>query len=367
MTNRPPGRASSHRARPVGLRRSRPDAFRVYAMLVIIVGHSEILLGVSRVDTIQAWQLGLNIVSRAAVPLFLLLAGEHLGPRLARDRAPGAAPSYVRHLAILYAAACLFYWITDFAKLARSRGLGAGFSAFLERQAADPLALLMHGPRQHLWFLVVLMAVVVAAGVVLPRVRVRWFVLGTAVLYGIGLALGPYRAALDSAGHDWWLHLLLQAPLFFAIGLVFGLDREGRWRPSTGLALIAVGLIVHALEVWWISEAYGTWPFGLAMLIGTVLYGTGVGMLALTPGASRFERWVGRFARYVPLVYLCHVFFIEILRPRRGQFPEVLVRVALPILAIACSFAGAAIVARLWARVRRRQRGARGPAEPMTI
>ena len=106
MHSRAPGRSSWHRARPVGLRRSRVDAFRVFAMLVIIVGHSEMLIGVSRVDRIQVWQLALNIVGRAAVPLFLLLAGEHLGPRLARDRAPGAARSYVRHLAVLYAAAC---------------------------------------------------------------------------------------------------------------------------------------------------------------------------------------------------------------------------------------------------------------------
>ena len=92
------------------------------------------------------------------------------------------------------------------------------------------------------------------------------------------------------------------------------------------------------------------------MLIGTVLYATGVGMLALTPGASRFERWVGRLALYVPIVYLSHLFFIEILRPRRGQFPEAVIRVALPILATVLSFASAAILARLL------DAGAPGPA-----
>ena len=61
------------------------------------------------------------------------------GRRAPRARTRGTSP-------ILYAAACLFYWITDLAKLARSRGLGAGFAAFIERQAADPIGLLMHGP-----------------------------------------------------------------------------------------------------------------------------------------------------------------------------------------------------------------------------
>ena len=91
-------------------------------------------------DRIQVWQLALNIVGRAAVPLFLLLAGEHLGPRLRATGRRAPRRSYVRHLAILYVAACLFYWIADLAKLARSRGLGAGLAAFVERQAADPLA-----------------------------------------------------------------------------------------------------------------------------------------------------------------------------------------------------------------------------------
>jgi hypothetical protein len=178
------------------------------------------------------------------------------------------------------------------------------------------------------------------------------------VLYGIGLAVGPYNPQPDPTGHGWWLQLLLQAPLFFAIGVVFGLDHGGRWRPWTAHTLIAVGVLVHWLEVRWISGTYGTWPFGLAMLIGTVLYGTGVGMLALTPGTSNIERRIGRFALYVPIVYLSHMFFLEILRPGRGAFPEGVVRVMLPLLAIVLSFASAMVVARLWARVRRRQRAA---------
>ena len=92
------------------------------------------------------------------------------------------------------------------------------------------------------------------------------------------------------------------------------------------------------------------------MLLGTVLYATGVGMLALTPGASRVERWVGRLALYVPIVYLSHVFFIEILRPRRGQFPEAVIRVVLPILAAVLSFASAASWRACWTRARRGRR-----------
>jgi surface polysaccharide O-acyltransferase-like enzyme len=350
------GPSSSPGRRPVGLRRTNLDAFRVYAMLVIILGHSELLLGPAAVGEIHVLQQLLNIVSRAAVPLFLILAGEHLGPRLARDRAPGAAWPYLRRLAILYAVGCAFYWLTDLLKLVRSRGLGPGLQGFIERQAANPVGLLMHGPRGHLWFLSILMLVVVAAAVILPRVRLPWFVFGTAALYGIGLAIGPYGGPLPLAGNGWWYEFLLQAPLFFGLGLAFGVEREPRSRAVTALGLIAVGLVVHALEVWWISRTYGTYPYRLGMLGGTVLYATGVAMLALSPGANRFSRWIGRSSPFVPAAFLIHVFFLETLRPPRGMFPEMLVRVLLPVLTTILAFGSGWLVYRLLLLLRRRRR-----------
>jgi surface polysaccharide O-acyltransferase-like enzyme len=338
------------------------DAFRVYAMLFIILGHSELMLGRTPVTSIQVLQLLLNIVSRAAVPLFLILAGEHLAARLARDKVAGAAWLYVRRLGILYAIGCLGYWLTDLLKLARSRGLLSGLEAFVERQMANPASLLMHGPRAHLWFLIVLMLIVAAAGVILPRARVRWFVLGTAALYGIGLALGPYGGLVQPTGYGWWYELLLQAPLFFAIGIVFGLEPAPRSRPTTAVALIGVGLVLHALEVQWISQTYGTWPFRLAMLVGTVLYATGVAMFALSPGANAVSRWVGRFAAYVPAVYLSHIFFLETLRPPRDAFPDPLVRVVLPLLTTILAFGSAWAVYWIRHRLRRHRRVAQAPA-----
>jgi surface polysaccharide O-acyltransferase-like enzyme len=363
MPSLPPSQPPSWQgARSVGLRRANLDAFRVYAMLVIILGHSELQLGKTAVGEIQALQLLLNIVSRAAVPLFLILAGEHLSPRLARDRVRGAAWPYVRRLAALYAFGCAFYWLTDFLKLVNSRGFGPGLQGFIERQAANPAALLMHGPRGHLWFLTVLMLVVVAAAVILPYVRVRWFVLGSAALYGVALAIGPYGGPVQLAGNGWWYEFLLQAPLFFSLGLVLGLERRARARATAAVGLIAVGLVVHALEVQWISQTYGTWPFRLGMLVGTVLYAAGVAMFALSPGANRFSRWVGRFAPYVPAAYLIHLFFLETLRPPRGAFPETIVRVVLPVITTILAFGSGWLAYRLQLHLRRRRRHAEAPA-----
>jgi hypothetical protein len=61
----------------------------------------------------------------------------------------------------------------------------------------------------------------------------------------------------------------------------------------------------------------------------------------MTPGATAFERFVARFAPYVPLVYLTHVFFLETLKPPPGRFPDLAVRIVLPAMATILSFGSA--------------------------
>src|SRR4051794_4509668 len=128
MLPQPPSRPSWHRPRPLGLRRARVDAFRVYAMLLVIVGHTEFAIGPSEHAVLRWSELALNVAGRVAVPLFLLLAGEHIGPRFLRNRAPGASGVYIRRLVTLFVGATLFYWVVDIAKLARRRGLGAALA-----------------------------------------------------------------------------------------------------------------------------------------------------------------------------------------------------------------------------------------------
>jgi surface polysaccharide O-acyltransferase-like enzyme len=332
------------------------DAFRVYAMLFVILAHTELAIGATRLPIIPELQLALNVVGRFVVPLFFLLAGEHLGPRLLRDRAPDGSWFYVRRLAMMFAAASLFYWIFDIARLARRLGLGAGLAEFAARQGRDPILILLQGGRPHLWFLVVLMIVVAAAGVVLARRRVRTFVFSCAVLYVLGLAIGPYVPLLGLHGGRLWFEWVLQSPLFFALGVFFSLEREHVARRGLATVLIVGGLALHTAEVYWLSTTYGTWPFRLGMLIGTVPYTIGVALLAFSPGATRLDRIAGRFVAFVPAVYLGHMVFVETLLPPRGQFNEIAVRILLPVLTAVLSFGSAALLARLLMRVRRQRR-----------
>jgi hypothetical protein len=155
----------------------------------------------------------------------------------------------------------------------------------------------------------------------------------------------------------------LQSPLFFGLGIVLGLEMPRHGHLNAAIALILGGPMIHVVEVSWLTTANGTSPFRLAMLLGTVLYAGGAGMLALTLGATAVERIVARASPYVPMVYLTHVFFIEIMQPPPGMFPDLLVRAVVPIATIGLAFGSAWAVARLRHRVHRyRRRAGREPA-----
>jgi hypothetical protein len=86
-----------------------------------------------------------------------------------------------------------------------------------------------------------------------------------------------------------------------------------------------------------------------------VPYAIGVGLLAFSPGSFRQERWAAHYAGAVPLVYLGHMLFLELLLPPRGQFPDLVVRMLLPLLTAVFSFGAAGIFNR-WRRRTRRPR-----------
>ena len=351
MLKRLPRRNTWRNAR-FGLRRARVDAFRVCAMLIVIVAHSELALGRSDHPAVYGIQLFLNVVGRSAVPLFFLFAGEHIGPRLLRNRVPGAAWTYVRRLGLMFVVASVGYWLFDLARLVRSNGLGPGTAEIAARLAADPLKLLLYGARPHLWFLVVLILIVILAAPILARTRVRVFALGASVLYGIGLAIGPYATGVEAIPNHWWYEWALQSPIFFGLGVLFALEPQGKGWFGAAIGLMAAGLVTHAWEVYWLTTQHGASPFRLAMVIGTVTYVAGTAMLAFTPGATRPERFIARFAPYVPLVYLNHVFFVDLLRPPSGRYHDLVVRLGLPVAVTVMSFGSAGLLARFRHRLR---------------
>jgi surface polysaccharide O-acyltransferase-like enzyme len=213
------------------------------------------------------------------------------------------------------------------------------------RLLADPVALVLHGTSLHLWFLVALIFAALFCVVVLGRGRLRLLMVAAAALYATALVLGPYGEAFGLLQSNWRrIGGVLQAPLFFAIGIVLSHARSlpPRWM---GWALSALGAALQGAETVALARA-GLNPFELGMLVGAVPLATGIGVLALQPDSSPVDRVAARFAVLVPVAYLSHVIFLDLLRPQRHVFGEITFRVIFPAAVTLSAFGVAALLRR---------------------
>jgi surface polysaccharide O-acyltransferase-like enzyme len=337
------------RDRGIGLRRTRADAYRVYAILLIIWAHCEVSLGHPGNGYIAVGYL-LNLIAPPAVPFFLFIAGNQLGARVAQRPDVLTVRPYVARLMRLFLIWSGIYFLHGALASERQPGL-ATLVRHAGRLLADPVGLLLHGTSVHLWFLVALAFSVLFCTVMLRRGRLRQLLVVAAVFYGLALVAGPYGSILDPS-HDVWRREagFLQAPLFFGLGVVLS-RRQDLLPLRAGWMLIAIGLVLQTLETITFARA-GQNPFGLGMLVGTVPLAAGIGVLALHPTSSWFERRVAPFAVLVPVVYLSHVMFLDLLRPQRQAFNALLFRVLLPIGVALAAFGTAWLLRRIGRRWR---------------
>ena len=328
------------------------------ALLFVVAGHSEAMVGSVNVGWAYVVQLTLHAVGRFAVPMFVVLAGYRLGPRLVRERGLIAAWHYVRRLLVMFAAASAFYWAFDLAKMVRRHGLSAGVAAFGQREIADLAAFRM--PRIHLAFLLLLTVTVAFAAITIGRARIRTFV-GIAFVLGVGSAIasayGPTLGLPDSyAG----VARFLDYPMYFAIGLMLAIAPPLPRQLWLGTTLFVAGALLSTLEMHWLGAHELTVPFSMGSVMGTLLVTGGAAMLAVRDGSNRLDRLAAVIGGGAAAAYLNHVFFLELLQPPRGQFPETLVRYVLPIATAICAFGAAWLVARArksrWLRRRRSAR-----------
>jgi surface polysaccharide O-acyltransferase-like enzyme len=349
------------RDRRIGLRRTRPDAYRVYAILVIVWAHCEAAL-----DRPTGWylQVGylLSVVGHTAVPFFLFIAGNHLGGRIARRPDFETVAPYLARLLRLFLVWSAIYFVHHALALDKAPSL-ASFGRHARRLLADPVGLVLHGASEHLWFLPALAFAALGAALVLRWARLRTLLVITAVLYGLALVAGPYGLTQHAEVPRLTEARLLQTPLFFALGVVLSLRRALLPR-HVGWLLIGVGLTMQGLEIF-VFERAGLDPFRLGMLVGTVPLTVGIGVLALLSGGTWLDRRAARVAGLVPVVYLSHILFMDLLRPYRYGADDIPMRIGFTVVVMLVSFAaawGLRAIGRRWPLVSRMTIGARSGA-----
>ncbi|MFA0160857.1 acyltransferase [Vibrio splendidus] len=284
---------------------------RVIAILAIIGLHGQMALTYWQIDEVPWIGYVLNQAARFAVPLFFLISGYLIQPKLA------ASPwetvlNYSKPLLKVWLAWSIICLVMPFnlAKVEEFGYLGEreGYWSFL---MSTPLNSFLEGGLVHLWFIPALVCAVLIIAL-LVELKLNKLLLPIAIaLYGYGVLAGSYATLTG-----------LEAPFFTRNGPFFGtlmvtlgfLIRQNQWKVSStkALVLLALGMLIHFAEAAWLT----TFDVGFNMndfLFGTALWGMGVFMwLLANPNMGNYA-WVRAISNRMLGIYVSHLLIIIIL------------------------------------------------------
>lgn len=246
---------------------------RVIAILAIIGLHGQMALTYWQIDEVPWIGYVLNQAARFAVPLFFLISGYLIQPKLAASPWESVI-NYSKPLLKVWLAWSIICLVMPFnlAKVEEFGYLGEreGYWGFL---MSTPLNSFLEGGLVHLWFIPALVCAVLIIALLI-ELKLNKLLLPIAIaLYGYGVLAGSYATLTG-----------LEAPFFTRNGPFFGtlmvtlgfLIRQNQWKVSStkALGLLALGMLIHFAEAAWLT----TFDVGFNMndfLFGTALWGGG--------------------------------------------------------------------------------------------
>jgi len=283
---------------------------RVIAILAIIGLHGQMALTYWQINEVPWIGYVLNQAARFAVPLFFLISGYLIQPKLT------ASPWTTF---INYSKPLLKVWLNGIIclvmpfNLAKVEELGylgerQGYWGFLMN---TPLNSFLEGGLVHLWFLPALMfAVLIIA--LMVEMKLDKLLLPTAILlYVYGVLAGSYTSLTDLSAP----FFTRNGPFFSTLMVTLGfLIRQHQWKVSSTKALgfLAIGMFIHFAEAAWLTN----FDVGFNMndfLFGTTLWGVGVFMwLLANPNIGNYA-WVRSISNRMLGIYVSHLLVIIVL------------------------------------------------------
>lgn len=252
---------------------------RIIAMFAIVGLHCQMALTYWRWDEVPWIGYIFNQLARFAVPLFFLISGYLIQPKL-RTNPVETLKGYAKPLLkiwLVWSAICLlvpFRWqvVAEAGYLAERQG----YWGYL---MSNPINSLLEGGLVHLWFIPALI-IAVAIIAFLVRIGMMQLLLPTAVLlYIYGVFAGSYVTLTDLPAP----FFTRNGPFFCTLLVVLGyLARQHQWQWSRNntIRLILIGMAIHFAEAYYLMDyeiAFNSHDF----LFGTVIWSLGVFMWLL--------------------------------------------------------------------------------------
>ncbi|WP_022943170.1 acyltransferase family protein [Psychromonas hadalis] len=281
------------------------EFMRVIAMIAIIIIHTGLFTDTLIING-NAWLANIaNQLSRFAVPLFFLIAGFLIQPKLM------TSPLLVIRK---YNAPLLKVWLvwtviclllpTNLQNVIELGYLGER-QLYWQFLLKTPLNSLLEGGLVHLWFLPALIIAVAIVGLFTHFKQLKLLLPVAIMLYLYGVLAGSY-ASLTDIGSPF---LTRNGPFFSLLMLTIGFEIrrfEVKLSAQAALLLLCIGLLGHFLEAYWLFTK-GV-PFsGHDLLLFTPLWASGLFLYLLAKpkmGDHPLTYWL---SKSILPIYLCHL------------------------------------------------------------
>ena len=281
---------------------------RLLALFAVIAIHAKPFL-IPPFTGDQPW-LGmlLNQLCRFGVPLFFILAGYFIMPRL--TSAPGETlKRYSVPLLKVWLAWSVIHLLLPFnLGVAMEQGYLAERSGYWAFLMANPLNTLFEGGLVHLWYIPGLLC---GMGVIalLCQLKMEKLIIPVAIaLYGYGLMAGSYQPLFGLEAPI----ATRNGPFFSTMMIMIGFEarrRKLRMSAPAAAAMMLAGMALHLFEAKGLM-AYEMPFIDHDFLIGTPLWAAGLFFLLAAKPEFGSSPLTYKWSKHILGIYLCHLLVI---------------------------------------------------------
>ncbi|MCF7480597.1 acyltransferase family protein [Vibrio sp. J1-1] len=284
---------------------------RIIAMLAIIGLHCQMALTYWQWDEVPWVGYILNQIARFAVPLFFLISGYLIQPKLSTNPLE-TVKHYSKPLIriwVVWSVICLlvpFQWQT----LSKA-GYLAERQGYWDYLMLSPINSLLEGGLVHLWFLPALLIAVALIAFLVKAGQSRLLLPVALLLYVYGVLAGSYSTLTELPSP----FFTRNGPFFSTLLVVLGYlarEKQWQWSSSNALLLMVIGVALHfgeAYELMQYDVGFNTHDF----LFGTVIWSLGIFMWLLAHPDFGNMPWVLKWSPSILGIYVSHLLVVIIM------------------------------------------------------
>lgn len=320
------------------------DTLRVAAIFAVVAGHSEPFRSAQYNESVRLLGDIYSQVARFCIPFFFAASAYFFAARVHQGASVTSLLSrYLQRLLVVFLAWSAIYFTVSVLpdnRGVREHGFARAFGISMTKEvekitAGNPLMLALEGTKEHLWFVPALMvSVAITAGFYAAGWR-RALLPVAATVYVVGLLAGAYAPTPIGLAREFGIGLNTRnGPFFGLLFVALGAHFADSVLPKVRWvwAMTIGGLLLMHLEAFTLRAVYGSDPWNIDYVAGTVPYGAGVFLLALHyPRLGERTTWP-RLGRYTLGVYVSHLLFLGPARQAVKWLPLPVPDLLLPFL-----------------------------------